>query len=408
MVCRRTFRLASRYCSTIASKELCVLGIETSCDDTALAVVSSTRGVLADVRHGQWALTRRWGGVKPDAAADEHTRVIGSIAQQTLKNANVSMQDIAAIAVTAGPGMPYCLESGLQFAKQLARENPHAKLLPINHLEAHAICALRDNPSLQFPFLTLLISGGHTILWVAEGIGKHRMLGQTLDDAFGEALDKAGKMIGIKAEHEEPMGAALVRLALTVDYSGRSFRFAAPMAHKDHWLCDFSFSGLKTSLQRRLTIMKLDDEAQELSSLQKAEISRSFLEACISHLETRMENAFIWAHKYRPSIKNVVICGGCAASTYICERLKKLADTYRCSVAIPPRQLCSDNGVMIADLGLRRLQIPGVEGASLAIAYHTQWPVGPRVPNFDDQMKISKAERRVRITKSWQLRFPKR
>lgn len=390
----RVFGVARRFCS--APKEICVLGIETSCDDTALAVVSSTRGVLADVRQGQWALSQQWGGIHPGAAALEHTRVIGGLAQKALANADLTMKEITAIAVTAGPGMPFSLEAGLNFAKQLSRDHPHATLLPINHLEAHAVSTMMTNPSLTFPFLTLLISGGHTVLWVANGLGDHQMVGETLDDALGEALDKAGKMVGIQPRPGEPMGAALTRFALS-NPNPPSFQFPIPMQHKLERPCEFSFAGLKTSLMHKLS--ELHHEAlsagKEVSMQQKVDVAGAFLEACMRHLEFRLKHALIWVRKYRPEINHVALCGGCAASSYIRDRLTKLASVFKCTLVAPALPLCGDNGVMIADLGLRRFLVPGVEGASHNISYHSRWPVGPRIPNFDAQalaLKPSKKE----------------
>lgn len=390
----RVRALASRWYlrRRFSSQEVCVLGIETSCDDTATGIVSSTRGVLADVRHNQWDLLRQFGGVHPHMAAEEHTRVIGHVAQEALRQAKLSLKDISGIAVTAGPGMPYSLQTGLQYAKDLVRENPHAVLLPINHLEAHATCAMINKPGLRFPFLTLLISGGHTLLFIARGLGDHCLLGESPDDALGEAMDKAAKMVGAEILPGESGGAALTRLALSIPQP--TFLLPVPMAAQPDKLCEFSFSGLKTSLLRRTEGLKLEmlNNGKEITQTQRAELARAFLETAMVHVEMRLKRVLTWARIFEPKIYDVVICGGCAASEFITSRLRSVIVPRGFRVVIPPPKLCSDNGVMIADNGLRRL-LAGCEGASLELGYHTQWPVGPRIPDMDKQIRASKTMR---------------
>jgi len=229
------------------------------------------------------------------------------------------------------------------------------------------------------------------MMWVANSLGDHQLLGESADDALGEAMDKAGAMVGAEPLPEESMGAALGRLALSI--SKPTFAFSVPMAHHATKLSEFSFSGLKTTLRSKTEGLKLQmmiENGAELSSQQKAELARAFLEAALAHLETRVKRVLTWARVFRPELRDLVICGGCAASNYICERIRREATRLHFTPVVPPPRLCTDNGVMIADLGLRRLQVPGQESASLEIAYHTQWPVGPRIPDFDRQVIASK------------------
>jgi N6-L-threonylcarbamoyladenine synthase len=331
-----------------------ILGIETSCDETAVAIVDDQKNILSHVLNSQIDLHKKYGGVVPELAARGHIEILDELILQALQEANLKFEDIDGFAATSGPGLIGGVIIGMLSAKTLASiyKKP---FLAINHLEGHALTARLTN-DLEFPFLLLLISGGHCQILLAKGIGNYEKLGETMDDALGEAFDKIAQMLGLPY----PGGPSVENLALIGDE--KRFKFARPLIdslNKEH-LCDFSFSGLKTAVRREIEKL-VGEEFSHLTSPQKinpkdkADICASFQKTVCEILINRLKN--VMAIKNSTSIKNLVIAGGVAANRYIFSHLQDWAKEYGLNIITPPIKLCTDNAAMIAWVGVERLQL---------------------------------------------------
>jgi N6-L-threonylcarbamoyladenine synthase len=329
-----------------AAKLLTVLGIETSCDETAAAVV---RGVppgpgtiLSNVVFGQAPAHRPYGGVVPEIAARAHVEVLDGVISHALDEAGLALADIDAVAATAGPGLIGGVMVGLVSAKALALA-AGKPLIAVNHLEAHALSA-RLSEGLEFPFLLLLISGGHCQLLAAEGVGRYKLYGSTIDDAVGEAFDKTAKLLGLPY----PGGPEIEALA----HKGRPGKFALPRPMMGRDGADFSFSGLKTAVRQAVQELGRPDDVA------KASIAADFQAAVVDVLTDRVKSAM---QRFRTEFENTdkllrfVAAGGVASNAAIRASLQRLSHEHGFSVAVPPPHLCSDNGAMIAWAGVERL-----------------------------------------------------
>ena len=315
-----------------------VLGIETSCDETSVAVVEDGRHVLSNVILSQ-AIHHKFGGVVPEVASREHIKTIIPIYDQALAEANVQLSDIGLVAATAGPGLVGPLLVGLTFAKGLS----YARSIPfvaVNHLEGHLTANILEHPDLDPHHLTLLISGGHTMLVEVNGFGNYSILGKTRDDAAGEAFDKVAKVIGLGY----PGGAELDRLARKGD--SKYFHFPRPIL-KDGY--QFSFSGLKTAVA--LYVSKLSPD--ELN-LHRADIAASFQEAVVDVL---VEKTIAAALDH--NVRDVTISGGVAANSHLRNTLTQRLDHLKCRLFYPSLPLCTDNAAMIAAAGYFRFHKEG-------------------------------------------------
>jgi N6-L-threonylcarbamoyladenine synthase len=314
-----------------------ILGIESSCDETAAAILSSDGTILAERVLSQIADHTPYGGVVPEIAARAHLSALHVLVEDALREAKATYQDLTAIAATAGPGLIGGLLVGTGFAKGAAIATG-ATYLAINHLEAHALTARL--PGLtptqpQFPYLLLLLSGGHSQCVAVEGVGQYRKLGTTLDDAAGEAFDKTARLLGLPY----PGGAALEALATSGDAT--KHHLPRPMLHRPG--CDFSFSGLKTAVAQLI--------ANPPAHLTKADIAARFQAAVTDILADRLTNALAMA----PESTAVIIAGGVAANQAIRARLTAAAGAT--PLIAPPIRLCTDNAVMVAWAGLERLRL---------------------------------------------------
>jgi N6-L-threonylcarbamoyladenine synthase len=321
-----------------------VLGIESSCDETAAAVVKDGRIMLSNVIASQVKVHERYGGVVPEIASRKHIEAIVPVILQSLEEAAVSMEDIDAIAVTKGPGLVGALLVGLSTAKALAfgRGLP---LIGVNHLEGHiGAIFLTENPP-EFPFIALAVSGGHTALYLVKGFEDFTLLGQTRDDAAGEAFDKAANLLGIGY----PGGVAIDRLAK----KGNPRAFNFPRAMRDS--LDFSFSGLKTSLLTRLKNREVSPASEEIP-----DFAASYQEAVCDVLTEKAIRAARMV-----SAKRIVVCGGVAANSRLREKMYSDANAAGIDVFIPPPILCTDNAAMIAVVGTRLLQSGLQDGLDL-------------------------------------------
>jgi N6-L-threonylcarbamoyladenine synthase len=335
-----------------------VLGIETSCDETAVAIVEAPAGrgpvgtILANVVYSQQTEHRRFGGVVPEIAARAHLERIDGLVEDALEAARLDLDGLDAIAATGGPGLIGGVMVGVMAAKALAfaRAKP---FLAINHLEGHALTVRLTEP-VDFPYLLLLASGGHCQLLTVRGPGDFTRLGTTIDDAAGECFDKTAKLLGLGF----PGGPAVERMA----DGGDPQRFALPRPMWRKPGCDFSFSGLKTAV--RLAVEKLDAG----DSRAKADLCASFQRTVGDVLADRCANAL----RIAPS-PTLVVAGGVAANLYLRSRLEETARQHGARLVAPPVKLCTDNGAMIAWAGIERLRLGWTDG--LDFKPRPRWPL---------------------------------
>lgn len=314
-----------------------VLGIETSCDETGVAVYDTEHGLLAQVLHSQVDLHAVFGGVVPEIASRDHVRRLLPLVQEVLAEAGIERPD--AIAYTAGPGLVGALMvgSGLANALALAWDLP---VVPVHHMEGHLLAPMLEDDAPEFPFLALLVSGGHSMLVGVEGIGEYRVLGTTLDDAAGEAFDKTAKLLGLPY----PGGPALARLA----ENGRddAYTFPRPMLNRPGH--DFSFSGLKTAVMLAVRAAEADGQLEDV----RPDIAASFQAAVVDTLVGKTVRA-----ARKEGYDRVIIAGGVGANLRLREQL---AASFSGTVFYPRLEFCTDNGAMIAVAGALRLQDGGV------------------------------------------------
>lgn len=332
-----------------------ILGIETSCDETAVAIVGAEKNVISHVLNSQIDLHKKFGGVVPELAARGHIEVLDELISQALKEGNISLEEIDGFAATSGPGLIGGVIVGMMAAKTLASfyDKP---FLAVNHLEAHALTA-RLTSDIKFPYLLLLISGGHCQILLAKGVGNYEKLGETIDDALGEAFDKVAQMLNLPY----PGGPAVEKLSKLGDEN--RFKFSRPLidgkASKEH-RCDFSFSGLKTAVRRE--IEKLIGEEfshltspQKVSEKDKADICASFQRVVCEVIINRLEN--VLEKLQQKSFSEIVIAGGVAANRYIFSRLEDWASKHDLNIVTPPISLCTDNAAMIAWTGIEKMKL---------------------------------------------------
>lgn len=314
-----------------------ILGIETSCDESAAAIVTDHKEILSHVIYSQTDHLP-YGGVVPEISARSHLQKIDYIIEKTLSDANLTLDDLDAIAATSGPGLIGGVVVGCVAAKTLAMIK-NKPFIAVNHLEAHALTA-RLTSNLEFPYLMLLASGGHTMTVLAEAVGKYKILGQTLDDAIGEAFDKVAKMLSLGY----PGGPIIEKIAQRGDE--KRFKFPAPLANQDN--LDFSLSGLKSAVRREIEKMgKLNEQDQ-------ADIAASFQYTTGKIVHAKLKRAM---SEYGHLTKNIVIAGGVAANCYLNQKIETLAAEHNFTLYAPPIKLCTDNGAMIAWCGIERFSL---------------------------------------------------
>ena len=329
-----------------------ILGIESSCDETAAALVTSDRQVLAHRLAGQEAAHRPFGGVVPEIAARAHVEILPALIEDVLAEANISLSEVDAIAATAGPGLIGGVMVGLVTAKglALAAEKP---LIALNHLEGHALSPMLSAPDLRFPYMLLLVSGGHCqLLWV-EGVGSYRRLATTIDDAAGEAFDKSAKLLGLGF----PGGPAVERAAREGD--PRAVRLPRPLLGADE--PHFSFAGLKSAVLR----------ARDSGLHSAPDIAASFQQAVVDCLVDRTARAL----RQCPGATALVVAGGVAANGAVRAGLTALATSHDLPFVAPPLWLCTDNAAMIAWAGALRLEAGLVD--DLDAPARARWPLDP-------------------------------
>ena len=316
-----------------------ILGIETSCDDTGIAIYHTSRGLLSHALYSQTAMHSDYGGVVPELASRDHIRRVLPLVKRTLSEAKLELKSLNAIAYTQGPGLAGALLVGSSFAAALS----FALKIPaigIHHLEGHLLSPLLSTTVPLFPFVALLVSGGHTQLMEVHGVGQYKLLGETLDDAAGEAFDKTAKLLGLSY----PGGPAISILADKFSKSGKASNFTLPRPMLHSGNLNFSFSGLKTAVLTLSNKHKITQEVQE-------EIAYAFQEAVVDVLTQKSMAALT-----ETSLSQLVVAGGVSANCQLRRSLSRHAEKIGAAVFYPSHEFCTDNGAMIALAGAMRLQ----------------------------------------------------
>ncbi len=326
-----------------------VLGIETSCDETGVAVYDSRQGLLSHRLHSQVAVHAEYGGVVPELASRDHVRKLLPLVKQVLADASTGQGEVDAIAYTAGPGLVGALMVGASFGRSLAYAW-NVPALGVHHMEGHLLAPMLEANPPEFPFVALLVSGGHTQLIAVEGIGDYKILGESVDDAAGEAFDKAAKMLDL----EYPGGPEIARLAA----SGKPGRFQFPRPMTDRPGLDFSFSGLKTYTLRTIAEQRGDDPLPDDQTM--ADIACAFQEAVVDTLAIKCRRAL-----EQTGLKTLVMAGGVAANIRLREKLEKSLAKVGGKVFYARNEFCTDNGAMIAYAGCQRLLAGQTEDLSI-------------------------------------------
>lgn len=323
-----------------------VLGVESSCDETAVAVYEGEKGLLAHAVYSQVDMHRFYGGVVPELASRDHIQKIIPLLNKTLAEAHLTLDGIDGVAYTKGPGLMGALLVGTLFAHGIAWSR-NLPIVGIHHLEGHLLAPLLSMPSLAFPFLALLVSGGHTQLIAVFELGRYQVLGESLDDAAGEAFDKTARLLGLGY----PGGPALAKLAQAGNPS--AFNFPRPMINRKN--LDFSFSGFKTAVAQQIAKKPL--ERQEA-----ADVASSVQQAIVETLTIKSQRAL-----EKTGFKQFVVTGGVSANTLLRQSLQKMASKLEVAVYFPQLEFCTDNAAMIALAGYHRLKAGQREGFSVEV-----------------------------------------
>ena len=329
-----------------------VLGIETSCDETAVAIYNSEAGLLCHELYSQIALHQQYGGVVPELASRDHVLKLLPLIIDCLKSAGLAKHQLDAIAYTEGPGLLPALMIGATMAKTLSFAL-NIPALGVHHMEAHLMAALLEDDAPEYPFIALLVSGGHTLLLHVKGLGDYECLGETLDDAAGEAFDKTAKLIGLPY----PGGPAISALAL--QGSSERFVFPRPMCKRPGF--DFSYSGLKTHMVH--CFQNNDHDHQTL-----ADMACCFEDAVVDTLFIKSKRAL-----QHTGIDRLVVVGGVSANKKLRQHLREQLDNV--SVYYPRHEFCTDNGAMVAYLGYLRFRSGAMADAGLSINTRARWPI---------------------------------
>lgn len=329
-----------------------ILGIETSCDETGVALYDSEQGLLAHALHSQVALHAEYGGVVPELASRDHVRKLLPLLREILQRADASPDAIEGVAYTRGPGLIGALLVGAAIGRGLAW-TWNVPAIGVHHMEGHLLAPMLEPEPPEFPFVALLVSGGHSLLVEVDGVGRYRILGESVDDAAGEAFDKTAKLLGLPY----PGGPALAKLAEQGD--PQRFRFPRPMTDRPG--CDFSFSGLKTAAINTW-------RGLEPTPVNRADVARAFEDAVVDTLAIKCRRAL-----QATRLRRLVVAGGVGANRQLRERLRELLAELGGQVYYPRLEFCTDNGAMIAYAGWRRLTAGQREG--MAIEVLPRWPL---------------------------------
>uniref|UniRef100_A0A1I8NB88 N(6)-L-threonylcarbamoyladenine synthase n=1 Tax=Musca domestica TaxID=7370 RepID=A0A1I8NB88_MUSDO len=345
--------IAQRWLPTVFRRNLTVLGIETSCDDTGIAIVrreNDNNKVLANVMNSQQSFHIRYGGIIPPRAQDLHRSKIAEVYERCLVEANIKPEEIDAIAVTTRPGLPLSLMVGLRFARHIARTY-NKPMVPVHHMKAHALQARMEH-TIPYPFLCLLISGGHSQLCFIKGPEEFLLLGETLDDAPGEAFDKIARRLRlyINPEYRNWNGGQIVEQAAKLASNPEAFEFPLPLARMRD--CNFSFAGIKNNSFRAIKRQERIEACPPDSVITNyADFCAGLLNAISRHLMNRTQRAMEFCIErglFSGNCRSLVVSGGVANNDTIFNDISHLAEQYDCKTYRPSKKYCSDNGVMIA------------------------------------------------------------
>lgn len=332
-----------------------ILGIETSCDETGVAIYDEEKGLVANQLYSQIDMHADYGGVVPELASRDHIRKTLPLIQEALKEANLQPSDIDGIAYTAGPGLVGALLVGATIARSLAYAW-NVPALGVHHMEGHLLAPMLEENAPEFPFVALLISGGHTQLVKVDGVGKYELMGESIDDAAGEAFDKTGKLLGL----DYPAGVAMSKLA----ESGTPNRFKFPRPMTDRPGLDFSFSGLKTFAAN--TIKANSNENGEIDEQTRCDIAHAFQQAVVDTILIKCKRAL-----EQTGYKRLVMAGGVSANKQLRADLAEMMQKLKGEVFYPRPQFCTDNGAMIAYTGFLRLK--NGESTDLSVSVKPRW-----------------------------------
>ncbi len=339
-------------------KKILILGIETSCDETSVSIIQDngrkTPKILANVISSQIKVHKKFGGVVPELAARSHLEKIEIITKKALKKSKVKLKDLDAISATAGPGLIVCLSVGFNFAKALsmALKKP---LIAVNHLEGHALSPMFEN-KINFPYLLLLISGGHTQFLVVRGLGKYKRIGTTIDDALGEAFDKTAKMLGFGF----PGGPEIEKYSK----KGNPDKFDLPKPIINKGGCNFSFAGLKTAVLRYKNFIKTKKDKYDLAASFQATVLK------IIYKKTKVA---ISEFKKVSKGRSLIVAGGVAANKQIRNIIKKVCYEENFKIYFPKNELCTDNAAMIAIAGLKKFKQKKFNNLNFSVK--PRWPL---------------------------------
>ncbi|PLC50961.1 tRNA (adenosine(37)-N6)-threonylcarbamoyltransferase complex transferase subunit TsaD [Pollutimonas subterranea] len=336
-----------------------IIGFESSCDETGVALVCTERGLLSHSLHSQIAMHQQYGGVVPELASRDHIRRVLPLTREVLASAGMSVDQVDAVAYTAGPGLAGALLVGASVAQSFAWAR-NLPAIPIHHLEGHLLSPLLAAPRPDFPFVALLVSGGHTQIMRVDGVGRYELLGETLDDAAGEAFDKTAKLMGLGY----PGGPALSNLAQQGDPA--AYDFPRPMLHSRD--LDFSFSGLKTAVMTR--VRALERAGGPLSSEQRADLAAATEAAIVDVLASKSIKAM-----KQTGLKRLVVAGGVGANRHLRAKLLQAMHKLGGQVFFPPLDLCTDNGAMIAFAAAMRVNagLVDLSDTSHAFTVRPRW-----------------------------------
>ena len=348
-------------------KSLLILGIESSCDETATAIYDSEKGLIGHQVFSQIDLHKKYGGVVPELASRDHIRKLLPMIDHLLKETEKSLGDIDAIAYTAGPGLSGALLVGSVMANGLAF-SLGIPSVPIHHMEAHLLAPLLEQESAKMPFIALLVSGGHTLLVLVKSKGEYELVGQTLDDAAGEAFDKAARLLGL----QQPGGPAIEEAAIKGDVS----RFDLPRPLLDREDCNFSFSGLKTALMRKRN--ELTEKQGGLFEKDVSDLSASFQQAMHDVIIEKSIRAIDLYSKFTNENQSFAIAGGVAANEKIRHSLQKVCKTKKIDFLAPPLELCTDNAAIIAYAAAERFFHGDYDDTT--ISARPRWPLDNQKP----------------------------
>eukprot|EP00466_Bigelowiella_natans_P017240 jgi/Bigna1/90568/estExt_fgenesh1_pg.C_730073 len=440
-----------------------ILGIETSCDDTCAAVVTGDRKILAEKRKSQFEIHSSFGGIVPNLAQDAHKKAIEGVIEATLSEMkqNSPGARITGVAVTVGPGLSPCLQVGVREARRVAAKL-QVPIIPVHHMEAHALVAQLSETGIEFPFVSLLVSGGHNLLLLAHGVGNYTELGSTVDDSLGEAYDKVARLLSLDlsrgggpvveelAREGDPLKfkshQALICLFICDDvgcllgYDWPSLKRHLIIATINYQGdCNFSFAGLKTAtrlcIEDNLTMKDMTNIIAQVSGedseekAKKADIAASFQEVvltvntvrevAIRHLEDRTKRALVWAKEECPEVRHLVLSGGVASNLEVRRRLDQLAQDAGMELQCPPIRLCTDNGAMVAWAGIvnseRGLSFPPpqldqeiLDGTvEEYVDVNPRWPLGVKHWRYDSAKPVKSSKRkkaRMSLTEETRLR----